>query len=122
MAQDITVTPPFNPVQPGAYSSIDASQLSNSNPLARKPIVAILGTSLGGPPDKPLYFRGAGQLREVLRGGPGYDCARFAFSGGASQICFVRVGNSITQGSLTLAGATGNPITLTSKDYGSWVN
>lgn len=117
-----TVTPPYNVVQPGAYSAVNSSLISEPNLNPGAPIPVAIGTTLGGAPDKALYFSSPSQLLQALRGGPAYDLARFMFDGGAPQVGVVRVGNTITQASLTLAGTTGNVITLTAKDYGSWCN
>lgn len=122
MPTDFISKPPYSVVQPGAYSAVDASLLGSPSFQTGRPIPMILGTALGGKPNTPLYFRSPGQLRAVLRGGIGYDVARFTFDGGAPQVGFVRVGNSITPGTLALAGTTGTIVTLTSQDYGSWVN
>lgn len=117
---DTTIIPAINPLQPGAYSAIDASALIDSDRPTLRPVPAILGTCLGGVPNTALYFRGPGPLKQVLRGGIAYDVARLAFAGGAERVAVVRVGNSVTQSSLALAGTTGTLITLTSKDFGSW--
>jgi hypothetical protein len=117
---DTTINPAINPLQPGAYSVIDASALIDAERPTLRPVPAIIGTCLGGKPNTPLYFRGPGPLKQALRGGIAYDVARFAFAGGAERVCVMRVGNAITQSTKNLAGATGNPITLTSIDYGSW--
>lgn len=117
---DTTINPAINPLQPGAYSFVDPSALIDGDQSVLSPVVAVVGVAQGGKPLSALYFRGPGPLRQVLRGGPGYDVARFAFAGGAQRVCFVRVGNSVAQSTLALAGATSTPITLTSKDYGAW--
>jgi len=119
---DFISKPPYNVIQPGAYSAVDASQLASPNPLAGRPIPAIVGTAFGGQPLTALFFRSPGQLRQVLRSGIAYDAARFAFDGGAPQVCVVRVGNGITQASLALAGSGGTVVTLTAQDWGSWAN
>ena len=122
MPSDFTAQLPLNVFQPGAYSAVNASLLASPNLLVGKPIPMVLGTALGGKPDTPLYFGSPSLLSSVLRGGVAYDVARFCFDGGASQVGVTRVGNSVTQGTLTLAGTAGIVATLTSKDYGTWVN
>lgn len=119
---DTTINPAINPLQPGAYSAIDASALIDGERPTLRPVPAIIGVALGGKPNTPLYFRGPGPLRQALRGGAAYDAARFAFAGGAERVCVVRVGNSPTQATKSLAGATGTAINLTSIDYGTWNN
>jgi hypothetical protein len=118
---DFITKPPYNVIQPGAYSAVNASQLANPSFGAGHPIPCIIGPALGGQPNTALFFRSPGQLQQVLRGGAGYDVARFTFDGGAPQVAFVRVGNSITQASLPLAG-TGTVLTLTALDWGAWAN
>lgn len=112
---------PFNAVQPGGYSVVDASALidSESNPGA--PVVGILGDCTGGKPNTALVFTRPQALKSILRSGPAFDCARFALSR-AQKVIVVRVGNAIAQGTKALAGATVSPVTLTAIDYGVWTN
>lgn len=119
---DVTLRPPTNAIQPGAYSAVDASALSGQGVTPSPPTVAVPGACLGGAPNTPMYFRDSQALRNVLRSGPAYDCARFVMSTGAQPVCVIRVGSGILQGTKSLAGASGNPVTLTSIDYGSWTN
>jgi hypothetical protein len=121
MPADFQTRPNTNVVQPGAYSAVSTSELNTPAPNTG-PIPAILGQATGGPPGEPLYFTSASTLLAVLRGGAAYDGARFAFTGGAQQVCVVRVGKKVTQGSIELAGATGELVKLTSIGYGTWVN
>jgi hypothetical protein len=118
----------FNGVQlinPGAYSKIDASELvPSSQGLAT--VVAILGDATGGQPGVPLFFRSGAAAKATLRSGPLLDAIRFAYDpandgsqGGADLIIAIRT-DPATQSSLALAGATGTPVTLTSRDYGAW--
>lgn len=123
MPTDFVAKPPYNVLQPGAYSAVDSSLLAAPSFAAGKPIPAVIGTSFGGQPNVAMYFRSPGLLRQILRSGVGYDVCRFLFDGGAPQVAFVRVGNSPTQGTLALlAGGGATIITLTSQDWGSWVN
>jgi Phage tail sheath protein subtilisin-like domain len=123
MAVDFVTRPPYNVVQPGAYSAVSVSELTSPSALAGQPIPAILGTAKGGKPNEPLYFQSPGQLLAALRSGIGYDGCRFALGAGPPQIAFVRVGNSITQGTLEMEAVTsGKAIKVTSLDYGTWVN
>jgi hypothetical protein len=55
---DTTINPAINPLQPGAYSVIDASALIDAERPTLRPVPAIIGTCLGGKPNTPLYFRG----------------------------------------------------------------
>lgn len=116
-----TVTRPnFNVVQPGAYSAINASELASPAPNTG-PVPAILGTATGGAPNTALFFTSPGILLAALRSGPAYDGARFALLR-APQVCVVRVGKNIKRATIELSGASGHLVTLTSNDYGTWVN
>ena len=122
---DTTFLPPINPLQPGVYSSVDASALQQQGDLSGLQIPAIVGTALGGQPNTPLFFRNQQALKSVLRGGPAYDAARLALSQlNGPPVCVVRVGNSISKASITLTGDSGgdDSIVLTSKDWGAWAN
>lgn len=121
MPTDFISKPPYNVVQPGAYAAVNASLVASPNSGANRPIPLVLGTALGGQPGKALYFQSPSQAQQVLRGGVGADVTRFCFDGGAPQVAFCRVGNSVTQASLALAG-TGTVLTLTSQDWGTWPN
>lgn len=122
MSNDFVSVPPYNVIQPGAYSAVNASLLASPSSGNGPPIPMVLGASLGGVPDVPLYFPSPAQLQQVTKGGVGYDVARFVFQGGAPIVGFTRVGNAVTQATGTIAGSGGTAITLTSKDYGSWNN
>lgn len=118
-----TITrPPYNVVQPGAYSAVNVSELTSA-PTSTGPIPAFIGTAKGGLPTEALFFSAPGQLLAALRSGPVYDLARFALGANAPTVCVVRVGNSISQGKQELSGTTaGILVTLTSRDFGTWVN
>lgn len=121
MPVDFQTRPNTNVVQPGAYSAVSATELTEPSPNTG-PIPAIIGTATGGPPAEPLYFSSASTLQAVLRSGPAYDGARFALNAGVQQVCVVRVGKEVKQGKLELEGASGKLVTLTSIGYGTWVN
>lgn len=117
-----TIIPALNPIQPGAYSTVNlaAAQSVGSTGTA---IPAIVGVAYGGAPNTPLYFRGQQALRSVLRSGDAYDVARHALSQvRGTPVCVVRVGNSIAASTKSLTGASGNPVVLTSRDFGTWCN
>jgi hypothetical protein len=120
MPTSLVSRPNFNVVQPGAYSAVSTSELSTPAPNTG-PIPAILGTTTGGKPLTPLYFTSPGILLNVLRSGEAYDGARFALRK-APQVCVVRVGKAVTQGSIELEGASGKLVKLLSLEYGSWVD
>src|SRR3977135_4220250 len=108
MPVDFVTRPPYNVVQPGAYSAVNASELTSpTGPVG--PIPAILGTAKGGQPNTPLYFQAPGQLLAAIRGGIGYDGARFALGAGSPQIAFVRVGKPATPGTLAARAAPTRP-------------
>jgi hypothetical protein len=122
MPVDSLFRPPFSAVQPGAYSAVDASALQGGDqPTA--PFLVIVGAAFGGQPNVLQRFRDPQALKNRLRSGAGYDCARFAMSAGANPIGFIRAGSTISQAVLVLqnAGAT-TVVTLTSLDYGAWTN
>jgi hypothetical protein len=108
-----------SPLQPGAYSQIDASALIAASQRVNAPVVAVLGDTKGGLPNVALPFTNVGVLRNVLRSGVAYDTARAAFMGGAAKVIVVRAG-APTRSSAILSGTTGTPVTLTSLDYGVW--
>lgn len=117
----VTTRLPFFPIQPGVYPYINTSALEGPGGKPAQPIPAIVGPCLGGKPGEALYFQAPQALESVLRGGPAYDCARFALSASQYQVCVVRPGAPL-QGKLELSGATGHPIELVAKEYGSWTN
>ncbi len=119
---DASLRFPFNPIQPGAYSAIDASSLQSGERGPLSPITAHVGDAKGGTPNTPLYFRDPQTLRNVLRSGDAFTGARLSLLGGAPVVCVVRAGSGITSASSALAGATGAPITLTALDAGAWTN
>ena len=121
MPVNFQTRPNTNVVQPGAYSAVNASELSSPAPNAG-PVPAFIGTATGGTPNEPLYFSSNSTLLAVLRSGPAYDGARFALAAGTQQVCVVRVGKGVTQATIELAGASGELVTLTSRGFGTWAN
>lgn len=121
MPTDFVARPPYNVVQPGAYSAVNASELTSPPVANNTPYTALVGPCEGGLPTTPLFFSSPGLLLAVLRGGPLYDAARFNLGTGASQVCVVRVGKKLKQGTLTLTSTSGG-VKLTSIDSGKWVN
>lgn len=119
MPLDSSLRPPISPIQPGAYSAVDASALQGQGaPVG--PLLAILGAATGGQPNVLQLFRDPQALKNRLRSGAAYDCARFAMGLGLAPVAVMRVGSGILQSSLTLAGSGGAAITVTSLDYGAW--
>lgn len=117
----VTTRLPFFPIQPGVYPYINTSALEGPGGRPAQPITAIVGPCLGGKPNEALYFQSPQALESVLRGGPAYDCARFNLSASGYQVCVVRPGSPLP-GKLELSGATGHPVELVAKEYGSWTN
>lgn len=117
-----TAVPPYNVLQPGAYSTISTAALTAASGAAINDIPAILGVAEGGKPNEALYFRNITTAQNVLRGGPLFDCVRFALLGEAPVVAAVRVGNSITQASLALEGESGSIVKITARDWGEWAN
>jgi hypothetical protein len=92
MPVDSLFRPPFSAVQPGAYSAVDASALQGGDqPTA--PFLVIVGAAFGGQPNVLQRFRDPQALKNRLRSGAGYDCARFAMGAGANPIGFMRAGS-----------------------------
>lgn len=121
MPVDFQTRPNTNVVQPGAYSAVNASELSSPAPNTG-PIPVFLGQATGGAPNEPLYFSSNSTLLAVLRSGPAYDGARFALAAGTQQVGVVRVGKAVTQAKIELEGAAGKLVTLTSIGFGTWAN
>jgi hypothetical protein len=114
-------------IRPGAYSTIDASQLVPAS-LGLANVIAVIGDATGGKPNTPLFFRSGDAAKSVLRSGDLLDGIRMAYDpssdpnvGGADLIVAIRT-NPATQATLNLAGASGTLVTLTSADYGVWNN
>lgn len=115
--------PPYNVIQPGTYSSVNATALAEAALTEGQPILAIVGTCKGGQPNTPLYFDSPVTAQNVLRSGKLYDAVRLAFRSGTSPICAIRIGKEVKQASLALAAITlGTAVTIKARDWGSWAN
>lgn len=120
---------------PGAFSKVDVTALAQVG-LTATGRVALLGTATGGvpytaiqsPSDIPLYTQPS-QAAKAFKSGDLKEAAAIAFDpssdanivGGASSVICLKV-NPSTQASTTLPGAMGPVATLTSRDYGAFVN
>ena len=113
---------PFSPTQPGGYSAVDSSGLTASEQRPNAPVGAVVGDCKGGKPNAPIEILNAAELPGTLRSGAALDAARAMFAGGASKVIAVRAGSGITPATSALAGAAGNPVTLTTKEYGAVAN
>lgn len=118
---DVFSALPLSAVQPGAYSVLDVSAITQSRGQT-KGLVGVLQASLGGKPNTPLNFFSQQDIRNVLRGGKLADAARLAFAGGSQPLVGVRIGTGVAQGTLSLTGAASGALTFTSLGYGSYVN
>jgi hypothetical protein len=107
---------------PAVESRIDdAGMLPRS--LATGNVLAIVGRSSGGEPNKALRLRSPTHARSLLRSGEGLRAAEMAFAPsaetrGPAEIVFVRV-NPATRSTLNLKNASNaDVIALSSTDYG----
>ena len=110
---------------PGVMTAIDDSALANKNIVAGNTLV-LLGSSLGGEPDKALDFSSPTEAKDVLRGGELLTAVQFAFNpsaqtGGPSKVVAVRV-NPATQSILSVEASAAEMISLKSTDYGAYTN
>lgn len=109
---------------PGAYSRIDS--VKGAAGLASANNGVIMGRSKGGEPATLLQFNTVAEAVGTLRDGELMDAVRLAFDPGGGlnpqRIFAVRV-NSAEQGSVDLVdGSSNTMITLTSRDYGIYVD
>lgn len=113
-------------ITPTVASVVDDSGLANRN-LTVGNIVALIGTSAGGEPNKALRFGSPSQAEAVLRSGELLDAVKKAFdpssqTGGPSEVVAIRV-NPAVQATLALKdGSAADVITLKSTDYGLYTN
>lgn len=113
-------------ISPATMSVVDDSAMANKN-LTVGNIVAFIGRSVGGEPNKPLRFGGPQEARAVLRDGELLKAIEKAFdpsaqTNGPATVIGIRV-NPALQASLTLLDDANNPvIDLVSTDYGLYTN
>lgn len=113
-------------ISPATMSVVDDSAMANKN-LTVGNIVAFIGRSVGGEPNKALRFGGPQEARAVLRDGELLKAVEKAFdpsaqTNGPSTVIAIRV-NPAEQASLTLLDGSNNPvIDLVSTDYGLYTN
>jgi len=111
-------------ISPATMSNVDDSAMANKN-LSVGNVVALIGTSTGGQPNKPLTFGDPTTAKNVLKSGELLTAVQKAFSpstevGGPASVVVIRV-NPATQSALTLLDASAAPsIVLTSADWGAW--
>ncbi len=113
-------------ITPTTASVVDDSAMYNPNPSTGN-ILAIIGESVGGEPNKVLRFGSANEAVDVLIDGESLKAIEKAFDPsnevpGPSEILFVRV-NPATQASLTLKDdASADVIDLKTTGYGLHFN
>lgn len=117
---DTAVHFPIQPLQPGAYSALDASALHQRPSGVGQPVPAIIGDCKGGTPNAAQYFTDPQAMRNILRSGPAYDAARLALKS-CPRVAVVRGGAPVASSS-ALAGTGGTAVTLTALDAGTWTN
>lgn len=107
---------------PSTLSKVDDTAERPTQPATGN-ILAIIGTSLGGKPNTPLFFGDPNEAADVLVDGPLRFAVEKAFAPSAetnapSTVIAIRIGNA-TPAALTLNDAAGQPsIVLTSAQYG----
>lgn len=92
-------------LHPGAYSTIDAQDMTVMNSSSER-VVALIGTSKGGIPGQVMWFNDPVYARKVLKGGYLLKAAEKAWSpakdgGGAYTIACIRANNA-TQSKLEI--------------------
>jgi hypothetical protein len=120
---------------PGAYSEVDASGLEQVG-LGASGIVGVIGTAEGGKsvnditePDDFIRCDRPEKVRTEFRSGDLYEVGDMLFApgrdpdilAGAQELVMMKV-NPATAGTATFANAIGNAMTVTSEDYGAFVN
>ena len=109
---------------PGAYSRIDS--VKGAAGLAAANNGVIMGRSEGGQPATLLQFNTVAEAVSALRSGELMEAVRLAFDPGGGlnpQRLFAMRVNTALQGSADLLDGSSNVmITLTSLDYGIYVN
>ena len=111
---------------PVVMSKIDESDMFNVNGDVGN-VLAVIGTSTGGVPNKAVYFGSAADAQSTLRSGPLLDGIIRAFDPsaqtvGPATVVALRI-NPAVQGSLALKDSLGaDVIDIVSTDYGRYTN
>lgn len=108
---------------PGGYSRIDS--VKGASGLASANNGVVMGQCKGGKPTTLLQFNSISEAVATLRSGALMEAVRLAFNpgGGLSpQRIFAMRVNTATQAALNLVNSANTMITLTSQDYGLYVN
>jgi hypothetical protein len=108
---------------PGGYSRIDS--VKGATGLASANNGVVMGQCTGGQPNTLLQFNTIAEAVATLRSGPLMEAVRLAFNPGGGlnpqRIFAIRI-NAATQATLDLVASAVTKITLTSRDYGLYVN
>lgn len=113
-------------VSPATMSAVDDSAMANQN-LSVGNVVAYIGRSAGGQPNKALAFGSPSEAEAALVSGELLDAVKKAFApsnqtGGPATVIAIRV-NPATQAALALLDASASAvINLSSTDYGLYTN
>lgn len=120
---------------PGSYTKVDASGLEQVG-LGASGIVAVIGTAEGGKPVSEIteiadFIRAnrPEKVRTAFRGGDLYEVGDFLFApakdqailAGAQELVMMKV-NPATAGTASFANGIGTAMTVTSEDFGAFVN
>lgn len=119
----------------GSYTKVDASGLEQVG-LGASGVIGVLGTAEGGESvntiNEPVNFIRCNRpekVRTAFRSGDLYEVGDFLFApakdddipGGAQELVMMKV-NPATAGSASFANAIGTAMTITSEDFGAFVN
>ena len=113
-------------VSPATMSVVDDTAMYNRN-LSVGNVVALMGRSKGGEPNKALRFGSPSQAIAALREGELLTAVLKAFdpssqTGGPAEVVAVRVNPALQSSLVLLDGSSSNAITLKSTDYGLYTN
>jgi len=113
-------------VSPATMSVVDDTAMFNRN-LSVGNVVALIGQSSGGAPNKVLRFGTPSQAIATLRSGELLTAVLKAFdpsaqTGSPAEVVVVRVNPALQSGLTLKDGADGDAIILKSTDYGIYTN
>jgi hypothetical protein len=113
-------------VSPATMSVVDDTAMYNRN-LSVGNVLALIGRSSGGAPNKALRFGSPSEAIAVLRDGELLTAVLKAFdpssqTGGPAEVVAVRVNPALQSALVLKDGASNDVITLESTDYGLYTN
>ena len=113
-------------VSPATMSVVDDTAMYNRN-LSVGNVLALIGRSSGGAPNKALRFGSPSEAIAVLRDGELLTAVLKAFdpssqTGGPAEVVAVRVNPALQSALVLKDGAANDVITLESTDYGLYTN